>query len=328
MFVDEVSIRLKAGKGGDGSASYRREKFVPKGGPDGGDGGRGGDIILECDENVSDLRTYYFKPQWQAGNGGNGMGRGRHGRSGDDCLLKVPCGTLVYPDENRETPVVELLQRGKRHTLLKGGQGGRGNIHFKSSVNQRPRRHDPGTSGEAGDFYFVLKSIADIGLVGYPNAGKSTLIRALTDAAPKTADYPFTTLNPVIGVMEAADTYRRLKIADIPGLIEGAHENRGLGHQFLRHIERCAALVFVLDLSQIEGRHPREDYAALLNEIRAYDEALLQLPRLVVGNKIDEPGAAETLEALRGGLEEEVIAISAVLGESLPELKARMFEFV
>ncbi len=328
MFVDEVQVKLRAGDGGDGCVSFRREKFIPKGGPDGGDGGNGGDVVLVADPNTADLRDYFFKPHWEAGDGGPGRGRGCHGRNGADCVLKVPPGTVVLEALSGRM-VMELVQPGERRVLLKGGTGGWGNLHFKSSVNQAPRQFKEGLPGQRGVFQLVLKSVADIGLVGYPNAGKSTLLAALTAARPKTASYPFTTLSPVIGVLEQEDHPDRLRIllADIPGLIEGAHANRGLGHAFLRHIERCRGLVILIDLSGAEGRHPWQDYQNLLKELELYGRGLASKPRLVVVNKIDEPGAAANLDAFRRETGVEPLAVSCLLGEGLPRLREALFSF-
>lgn len=327
MFIDEVQVKLRAGDGGNGCASFRREKFVPMGGPDGGDGGNGGSVILEADVNIADLRQYHFKPHWEAGHGINGMSKGRTGRGGEDCVLKVPCGTEVRDLETGEM-VMELLQSGERRTLLQGGSGGWGNIHFKSSVNQAPRQFKEGTPGERGQYRFILKSIADIGLVGYPNAGKSTLIRALTAARPKTASYPFTTLTPVVGVLESDDPDGlRIQLADIPGLIEGAHQNRGLGHAFLRHIERCRGLVILIDISGVDGRDPAEDYASLRRELSHYGKGLEEKPCLVVVNKMDEAVAADNLKAFKKATKTRPIAISCLLEQGLEELQTRLFTF-
>ncbi|HSH09046.1 MAG TPA: GTPase ObgE, partial [Oceanipulchritudo sp.] len=324
---DEVEVKLRAGDGGNGCSSFRREKYVPKGGPDGGDGGDGGSVILEADPNAADLRAYYFKPHWEAGNGVGGKGSACNGRNGKDCLLKVPPGTVVISCATGET-IVEMLETGQRHVLLKGGSGGWGNIHFKSSINQAPRQFKEGTPGERGSFRFILKSIADLGLVGYPNAGKSTLIAALTAARPKTASYPFTTLNPVIGVLESGDPDGlRVQLADIPGLIEGAHSNKGLGHKFLRHIERCKGLVILIDLSGKDGRPPWEDYQNLLKELDYYGQGLAEKPRLVVLNKIDESAAASNLEPFRKATGTDPVVISCLLGEGLAQLRKAIFSF-
>jgi GTP-binding protein len=328
MFIDEAEVKLRAGDGGDGCVSFRREKFVPKGGPDGGDGGNGGNVVLEADENVADLRAYHFKPHWKASSGVGGMGKGRNGRSGEDCVLKVPLGTVVYRSGEATEPVMELVDPGERRVLLEGGSGGWGNLHFKSSVNQAPRQFKEGTPGEQGAFRFVLKTIADVGLVGYPNAGKSTLIAALTAANPRTASYPFTTLTPVVGVLEARDgSGSRVQLADIPGLIEGAHADKGLGHAFLRHIERCRVLVILLDMSGLDGRSPLDDYKSLLEELSLYGKGLEQKPRLLVANKMDEAGAEEHLASFSRETGLKPLLISALLGQGLDSLQADIFSF-
>ena len=274
MFVDEITVHLRAGNGGHGCLSFRREKFIPRGGPDGGDGGKGGDVVLLCDENENDLTKYRFQPHWKAGTGGPGAGRNMHGADGTPCILHVPPGIQVIDPETDEI-VAELTESGKSVTLLTGGRGGMGNINFKSSINQAPRKATPGREGEEKSYRFVLKTIADIGLVGFPNAGKSSLTNCITHAHPKTAPYPFTTLHVNVGVIEYP-TFERVIMADIPGLIEGAHENKGLGHRFLRHIERCRLLLFIIDMAGSEGRDPAKDYKHLLNELERYSEVLIE----------------------------------------------------
>jgi len=323
MFYDETRVLLTAGNGGHGCNSLRREKYIPKGGPDGGDGGKGGSVWLVADANVSDLRKFHFQPQWKAGNGEPGRGRQQHGKSGQDCRLIVPVGTAVMDTEGRV--VCELLESGEEIRLLKGGEGGKGNIHYKSSTNQTPREFTEGKPGKAGEYTFVLKTVAEIGLVGFPNAGKSTLLRALTSAHPRTGHYAFTTLNPSVGVSEPNEQYRRLTIADIPGLIGGASENRGLGHRFLRHIERCRALLFVLDAEGGEGRKPAKDYEILLQELEKYDPALLQKPKLVAANKIDTKEGKKNAALLKKKLPVPVYPISAELEEGLEELMQALF---
>lgn len=333
MFVDEVKVKLRAGDGGHGCASFRREKFVPKGGPDGGDGGDGGDVWVEADENCADLRAYAYKPQHAAENGRSGMGKGRQGRSGKDCVLTVPPGVVIHREgllgEACEEEVAgELLGHGERLCLLRGGSGGWGNLHFKSSVNQRPQQYKEGTAGEVGEFRFVLKTIADIGLVGYPNAGKSSLLTALTGAAPKTAAYPFTTLHPVVGILESGELPgKRVSVADIPGLVEGAHAGRGLGHTFLRHIERCGGLLVLLDLSGVDERDPVEDYRNLVQELEQYGGGLAEKRRMVVGNKLDEEAGEENLGRLRRELGLEVMGISCLLEMGLDALRESLFSF-
>ena len=338
MFVDRVKAFAQAGKGGRGSASFRREKFVPKGGPDGGDGGRGGDVILGADRHVDNLANLFYEPIIKAKNGGHGMGKKMAGRAGATKIVKVPVGTIVYAVEGakrstfnaqRSTPnaeesgipIVDLTRDGQEFVLCRGGAGGKGNVHFKSSRNRAPRQYTEGEEGEQGYFLFELRTIADAGLVGYPNAGKSTLLRKISAARPKVAAYPFTTLHPIVGVMEMPG-YRRATIADIPGLIEGAHRGVGLGHEFLRHITRCRILVFVIDVAGSEGRNPIEDLQNLRREIDLYDPALSSRPWLVVANKMDLPDAERNLRALQERFPKtKIIPTSAAKGDGIAELK-------
>lgn len=324
MFIDEARVILKAGDGGHGCVSFRREAFIPRGGPDGGDGGDGGDVVLVCDENTSDLRAYHFQPNWKAETGGHGQGAQRTGKRGDDRELKVPPGTVALRLDTGMT-VAELTEHGQRVVLLKGGSGGWGNLRFKTSLNQTPRQYKEGLPGEAGEYKLVLKSIADIGLVGFPNAGKSTLTGLLTNAQPKIGAYPFTTLRPTVGVINYEDKFETLTIADIPGLIEGAHENRGLGHQFLRHVERCTILVFLLDMAAVDGRDPVEDYIILRDEIVRYSAQVAAKRRLVVANKMDLPDAPTQLEFFREQVEDPILPLSCETQEGLPALKEALF---
>ncbi len=329
MFYDETKVQLVAGKGGDGCFSMHRAKYLPKGGPDGGDGGNGGNIILEGDTNQGDLRTFHFNPIWKAKNGEPGRGSSQHGKNAPHRVLKVPLGTQVFDLETGEF-LLEVMEAGSQVVLLRGGKGGRGNEYFKSPTDQSPRRTTPGEPGETGGYKFVLKTIAEVGLVGYPNAGKSTLISMLTNATPKTASYPFTTLFPHVGVMDVPEAYDRVYIADIPGLVEGASENRGLGHRFLRHIERCRVLLFMLDMQGTDDRDPVEDFKDLIREIKAYDSSLLERPRAIAANKMDEPIADENLVRLRErfGRTEKIIPLSCLSDEGMAEVKAWMYELV
>jgi len=331
MFVDRIKVFAQAGKGGRGSVSFRREKFVPKGGPDGGDGGRGGDVILRADRHVDNLVNLFYEPIIKAKNGGHGMGKKMAGRAGATKIVKVPVGTIVYAVEGAQRstpnaeqsgiPIVDLTRDGQEFVLCRGGAGGKGNVHFKSSRNRAPRQYTEGEEGEQGYFLFELRTIADAGLVGYPNAGKSTLLRKISAARPKVAAYPFTTLHPIVGVMEMPG-YRRATIADIPGLIEGAHRGVGLGHEFLRHITRCRILVFVIDVAGSEGRNPIEDLQNLRREIDLYDPALSSRPWLVVANKMDLPDAERNLRALQERFPKiKIIPTSAANGEGIAELK-------
>jgi GTP-binding protein len=324
MFVDEVRVILRAGDGGNGCLSFLREKYRPNGGPNGGDGGNGGHVILHCDRNVADLTHYKFIPHASAKNGGPGRGSCCHGANGASCFLRVPEGTVVV---NNATGVVaiELLRDGQEVVLLKGGTGGKGNVNFKSSTNQAPRKFTLGTPGENGEFTFILKTIAQIGLVGFPNAGKSSLVNTLTHTQQKEAPYPFTTINPKVGVIHYPENDDTLTIADIPGIIQGAHKNRGLGIKFLRHIERCKVLLFLIDGAAMDERDPTEDYYTLLQELGHYDPKLLQKRRLVVANKIDLPVAKKHVDALKKAVNEEVLTISCVQNLGIELLREKLY---
>jgi GTP-binding protein len=338
MFVDRVKVFAQAGNGGRGSVSFRREKFVPRGGPDGGDGGRGGNVILQAERHVDNLVNLFYEPLIKAKNGGHGMGKKMSGRSGADKIVKVPVGTVVWLEEKEERPtsnverptsnseqlaipVTDLARDGQEFVLCRGGAGGKGNVHFKSSRNRAPRQYTEGEEGEQGHFLLELRTIADAGLVGYPNAGKSTLLRKISAARPKVAAYPFTTLHPIVGVIEFPG-YRRATVADIPGLIEGAHRGLGLGHEFLRHITRCRVLVFVVDTAGSEGRNPIEDLQNLRREIDLYDPTLSSRAWFVVANKMDLPGAKENLKALQERFPKlQILPTSAAKGEGIDDLK-------
>jgi GTP-binding protein len=329
MFVDRIRVLAQAGNGGRGCVSFRREKFVPKGGPDGGDGGRGGDVILRADVHVDNLSNLFYEPIIKAKNGSHGMGKKMHGRGAVPKVVKVPIGTVVFPDRSQMThttygtdkPIADLTHDGEEFILCAGGKGGKGNVHFKSSKNRAPVQYTEGEEGEQGHFWLELRTMADAALVGYPNAGKSTLLGKISAAHPKVAPYPFTTLHPVVGVIDF-DGYRRASIADIPGLIEGAHRDVGLGHDFLRHITRCRLLLFVLDTAGSEGRHPIEDLQNLRREIDLYDSRLSQRPWYIIANKMDLPGADENLRALEQRFPSiETLAISAARSEGLSDLK-------
>ena len=317
MFVDKTRINVRAGDGGNGSCSFRREKFIPKGGPDGGDGGAGGNVILESSTSESSLVSLVYKRSYRAKNGTNGAGKGLYGHKGDDIILKVPVGTVVKDIDTGEI-IADLDANGAQAIVAKGGRGGKGNIHFATSTNRAPRKFETGREGEERHLELELKMIADAGLVGYPNAGKSTLISTLSDARPKVAPYPFTTLHPVVGVVEYPD-YKRLTLADIPGLIDGAHRNVGLGHAFLRHIERTSVLLYVLDMGCVDGRTPWDDLASLEQELELYLAGLSKRPSLIVANKMDLPGAEENLAELRrqlAGDPREIIPVSVGVGET------------
>ncbi len=297
-FIDEAKIEVVAGKGGNGAASFRREKFVPRGGPDGGDGGKGGSVWAMADENLNTLVEYRFVKRYQAKNGEKGHGSDRYGAGADDIVLHMPVGTLIR-DADTDEIVADLTHHGQKVCLAKGGKGGLGNIHFKSSVNRAPKQATPGEEGEAKNLVLELKVLADVGLLGMPNAGKSTLIRAVSAARPKVADYPFTTLHPNLGVVRM-DENHSFVMADIPGLIEGAAEGAGLGHRFLRHLSRTGLLLHVVDLAPFdEAVSPAGEALAIINELRKYDEELYGKPRWLVLNKLDmlSPEEAESRSA-------------------------------
>jgi len=377
MFVDEVKIYARAGHGGRGCVAFLRETFRPKGGPCGGNGGRGGDVILEADHDLNNLVHQFYQPRLIAEDGGHGLGKGMDGRAGRDLVVKVPCGTLVWalarpaappvaaaPTPAASTParlpvsstrrprlrvagdaraveinleadtepepagshsrgrlLADLTRPGQRFVLCKGGRGGLGNRNFATARRQTPRFAQPGEPGEEGEFLLELRLLADVGLVGFPNAGKSTLLAAVSKARPKIAPYPFTTLHPQVGIVEYPDWYR-LTLCDVPGLVAGAHRNVGLGHAFLRHIRRCRVLVLVLDMAGTDHRAPWEDYQQLLTELELYDPALLECPRLVVANKMDETAAAANLRRFRRRVPGvPLLRMAAAFDEGLAEFK-------
>ena len=361
MFVDKLKIHARAGDGGNGCVSFRREKYVDRGGPDGGDGGKGGDVILVADKNVSDLSDLFYQPRLIAKHGDHGRGKGCSGRGAKNIIARVPIGTQVFllsqitrerrssryhpaaatevfsatadvgqPFASKRAAVVEpvderelladLVEDGQRFILARGGHGGRGNTHFKSSIHRAPREFEYGEPGEELEAELILKTIADVGLVGYPNAGKSTLISKITNAHPKTAPYPFTTLSPNVGVL-TYDDFKRIRVADIPGLIEGAHAGKGLGHDFLRHVERCKLLIVLVDMAGVDGRKPHDDFKQLLTELKLYNPEILKKPRVVVANKMDLPAAAKNLTAFRRKHRGAVVKISALQAEGLEKLK-------
>ena len=386
MFIDEMKIFARAGHGGKGCVAFHREAYITKGGPSGGNGGRGGSVILQADHDLNNLIAQYYKPRLIAQKGEAGLGKGMDGRAGKDLLVKVPCGTLVWklpspvrpsdevateteeseepatlklstsrrplirhsgrerameidlsaePEPDRTTEpsdkgelIADLTEHGQQFILCKGGRGGLGNRNFATAARQAPRFAQPGESGEEGEFRFELRIIADVGLVGYPNAGKSTLLTAISQARPKVAPYPFTTLHPQIGIVEYPD-WRRLVVCDVPGLIEGAHKNVGLGHAFLRHIERCKILVLLLDMAGTDGRIPSDDYQQLLNELGLHDPALLEKPRLVVANKMDEPVAEANLKAFKRKIRKTpVLPIAAAFDQGIEKFRNMIREAV
>ena len=392
MFVDEIQVFARAGHGGKGAVAFHREAYVPKGGPSGGNGGRGGDVILEADHDLNNLINQFYVPRLLAEHGQGGMGKGMDGKAGKDLIIKVPCGTLVWrksrppelpegvtagdgsddgsgeesdsqviPSANASRPVIrtsagaraleidlsaddaggddgkrvdkgelvcDLTENGQRFVLCKGGRGGLGNRNFATSVRQAPRFAQPGEPGEEGEFLFELRMVAEVGLVGYPNAGKSTLLSAVSHARPKIAAYPFTTLTPQVGILEYQD-FGRLTMCDVPGLIAGAHRNVGLGHAFLRHIARCKILVILLDMAGTDNRAPWDDYRSLLEELDLYDPALLERPRLVVANKMDEPQAEANLKSFKRRIRKvPVLPISAAFDEGIPAFRRTIREMV
>ncbi len=324
MLVDRARIFVRSGDGGNGSASFRREKYVPRGGPDGGDGGRGGDVLLRAKSNLTSLLPFQFNEKFAAEAGGPGRGQRRHGKSGAALTIDVPIGTVIWDDETGE-PIADLTEPDQSLVVARGGQGGLGNVHFKTSVRQAPRIAELGEPGQEHWLRMELRLIADVGLVGLPNAGKSTLLAAASAARPKVADYPFTTLEPHLGVVEIGGSGGQVFVmADIPGLIEGAAEGAGLGHEFLRHVTRTSVLVHVLDVSGgLEGRDPLADFDIISGELAAYDEAMAEKPTLVALNKVDLPEARQHLEAVRRRVEElgfSAFPISGVTGEGVPAL--------
>ena len=379
MFIDEIKIYARAGHGGKGCVAFHREAYIPKGGPSGGNGGRGGSVILQADHDLNNLIGQYYQPRLIAENGEFGLGKGMDGHAGKDIIVKVPCGTLIWRlpsapklvedpvpgEEEDETPrlrssasrrpvfrtahggrarefdlsgekttdsaqpdphakgelVADLTEHGQQFVLCKGGRGGLGNRNFATAARQTPRFAQPGEEGDEGEFLLELRIMADVGLVGYPNAGKSTLLTAISRARPKVAPYPFTTLHPQIGILEYAD-YQRLTVCDVPGLIEGAHQNVGLGHAFLRHIRRCKVIVLLLDMAGTDNRDPWDDHKNLLKELELYDPALLGKPRYVVANKMDEAVAAENLKKFKRKVRKTpVLPIAAGFDQGIEEFK-------
>jgi GTPase len=325
QFVDEVDIHVQAGHGGGGSLSFRREKFVPRGGPDGGNGGLGGSVYAVADPHRNTLVHFQFNPEYKAQRGGNGAGALRTGRGGRDLEITVPVGTLIFrkdPETGELEQFADLTTVGHRVLLAKGGRGGLGNAHFATSTNRAPRKVQPGEPGEEFDLHLELKLLADVGLVGFPNAGKSTFISVVSSAKPKIADYPFTTLVPNLGVV-ALSGDRSFVVADVPGLIEGAHEGRGLGHQFLRHIERTKVLIHLVDVSGASGRDPVDDFETIRRELELHNPALLEKPQLVAANKIDaldDPKRVTALEKRAKKLKLAFFRISAVTGAGVNTL--------
>jgi len=329
MFVDRVKIEVRAGKGGNGAVSFRREKFVPKGGPDGGDGGKGGDIIIEADEKFGTLVELYNHPHQRAQNGESGRGGNKKGKDGEDLIIKVPLGTVIE-DLDRSIVLGDLVTNGQRTVLAQGGQGGLGNSRFKSSIRRRPRFAQKGAPGEEKRLYLSLKIIADVGLVGYPNVGKSTLLSRISSAKPKIADYPFTTLNPHLGVVKV-DEIKSFITADIPGLIEGAHQGAGLGDKFLKHIERTKVILHLIDGSDIKKEDPLHRFKVINQELNKFSKELAKKPQVIAINKCDLPSAKENLHLLKKAFVKEgykIFSISALAGEGLNALIYHLSSFL
>ena len=329
-FIDEATIRVYAGDGGNGIASFRREKFEPMGGPNGGDGGRGGSIYFESDENINTLIDFRFVKNYRAKRGENGRSAECYGAKGDDLVLKVPIGTVIS-EKQTGAIIADLNQHNKRCLVAKGGKGGLGNVHFKSSINRAPRQCTNGEPGEEFELYLELKVLADVGLLGMPNAGKSSFIRAISAAKPKVADYPFTTLQPNLGVVRV-DNQRSFVVADIPGLIEGAAEGHGLGHQFLRHLERTKILLHIIDIAPMDGgTDPIDEAKKIINELKKYSDVLFDKPRWIILNKID---LDENFEQLKNKIvqglnwHEKVLCISALSGRGCKEVTYEIMNYI
>ena len=322
MFIDEAKIQLAAGDGGNGCLAFRHEKFIPRGGPSGGDGGRGGDVILEANPHLNTLLKFRYNREFRGERGRHGEGSNRHGKDGADVTVTLPVGTVVFDAANGEK-LWDLVTPGQLVVAAKGGRGGRGNARFATSTNQAPRRTEPGGPGQKRDLRLELKLLADVGLVGFPNVGKSTLISRLSAARPRIADYPFTTLEPCLGVV-GLDEERSFVMADIPGLIAGAHEGKGLGMRFLRHVERTRLLLHLIDVAELSGRDPVDDYGIILNELASFSPVVAAKPMLLVASRIDAGGESDRLARLREFCREHSLRlheISGVTGQGLEELK-------
>lgn len=329
MFIDRAKIRVKAGDGGNGVTAFRREKFVPRGGPSGGDGGNGGDVWIEADEGLNTLLHLRYNPEHKAERGRHGEGSNRFGRHGEDAVVKVPVGTQVFDAESGEI-LFDFTEPGQRYLAAKGGKGGWGNAHFATPTRRAPKFHYQGRPGQERELQLELKLIADVGLVGFPNAGKSTFISVISAAKPKIADYPFTTLEPNLGVVDMGD-FKTFVVADIPGLIEGASEGAGLGDRFLRHVERTKLILHLVDVSSFSGRDPVEDYRVINSELAAYNEELAQRPQIVVATKIDALDDPERLESLKHEAKRDgkpFFAVSSVARTGVQELVNEVSEMI
>jgi GTPase len=326
MFIDKAKILVKAGDGGNGCVSFRREKYIPKGGPDGGDGGKGGSVYFEAVEDLDTLIDFTGRHHWRAQNGQPGSGSNKHGSDGSDLIIPVPPGTLIY-DTDLELLLKDLNKVGMKARICLGGRGGKGNRAFATSTNQTPRYAEPGKEGQERNLRLELKLIADVGLVGMPNAGKSTLISRCSAARPKIADYPFTTVEPVLGIVGLSD-YRRFIMADIPGLIEGSHKGAGLGIEFLKHIERTRIIVHVLDIMPTDGSEPAKNYKTIRKELKLYSKALAEKQEIIVANKIDLDPDGSIVKKLKKKLRKKVYPVSAVTGAGVKELTEILWQKV
>ncbi len=320
MFIDQTKVYVKGGDGGNGMVAFRREKYVPKGGPAGGDGGKGADVIFEVEEGLRTLMDFRYQRHFKAPRGEHGMSKNQHGRGAKDMIIKVPPGTIVSDEKTNEV-IADLTEHGQRAVIAKGGRGGRGNSRFATPANPAPELSEHGEPGQERDIMLELKLLADVGLVGFPSVGKSTLLSVVSSARPKIAEYHFTTIVPNLGMVETEDG-RSFVMADLPGLIEGAHSGVGLGHQFLRHIERTRVIVHVIDMASMEGRNPYEDYVTINNELEQYNLRLMERPQIIVANKMDMPGAEENLAQFKNKLTEDypIFPISAVTRIGIREL--------
>jgi len=326
MFVDEVSITVSGGHGGGGCVSFRREKYVPRGGPDGGDGGKGGDVIIVVKEGLSTLLDVAKRREYHAENGKDGTGKKRNGRSGRDIIIRVPCGTIIRNAKTGQT-LRDLKTHDESIEIARGGSGGYGNTRFATPTNQTPRYAQEGREGESRQIILELKLLADVGLVGLPNAGKSTLLSRLSSARPRIADYPFTTKTPHLGIVDLEE-YRRFVMADIPGLIEGAHKGQGLGDEFLKHIERTRLIVHLIDIAPTGGPDPEDAYRIIRNELSCYSRTMSEKPEIIVASKMDISGSDETLERLKRSLGIDVIGISSATGKNLQRLLIKIAEIL
>ena len=326
MFIDKVKIYVKSGNGGNGAVSFHTEKYVPNGGPDGGDGGKGGDIILVATKAKNTLNDFHFAKHFRAQNGENGAPKRSYGKQGKDLVITVPVGTVVRDFESGKI-ITDMFEEDKPYVLLKGGRGGKGNTHFKTSTRQAPHFSQTGEKTIEREIVLELKTIADVGLIGFPNVGKSTLLSVISEAKPKIANYHFTTLSPNLGVVKFYDS--EFVVADIPGLIEGAGQGLGLGHEFLRHIERTRCLVHVIDVSGHEGRDPYQDYLAINEELAVYSEELVKRPQIIVANKMDMPDSQKNLEELKSKLPDKVIVpLTAIIAEGIEELMKQIVKLI